>query len=72
MKHSTVTAPILLVWNIWVSRTGTESKVVGTFAPRIDYPGGIEAYAEMVWVSVEGQTSKDETRWVERCSRVTL
>lgn len=68
----TVTAPLRLISSVWVSIPGCEPKVIGTFAPRIDYPGGIQAFADGLWQSTEGFTSPDETRWVERETRVSL
>tara|TARA_R110000868_G_scaffold307310_3_gene568741 strand:- start:1527 stop:1739 length:213 start_codon:yes stop_codon:yes gene_type:complete len=68
----TVTAPIRLISEIHVTREGAASQVVGTFAPRIDYPGGIEAFAGGLWESVHSLTSPDETRFVVKLSRMTL
>lgn len=71
MAKKTITAPARMIHEVCILR-GTlphpfeDPEVIGRFAPRIDYPGGIDAFAAMVWQSVVDTTDKSQTRFCRR------
>lgn len=59
-------APASCVWEVVIDSPGHGPRVLGHYAPRIDYPGGLEAFAAVVWDSVAGATGPEDVRWARR------